>query len=93
MYGHMVENVVFSSIQWTRKKALEGQGALAQVCLQVIQHLDSATVCPENCDVRERCQGSVRQTGMYKDGGKTYILFSWASPPTRRVTQSRNSCK
>ena len=33
-----------------RKKALEGQGALAQLCLEVTQHPDSATVCPENCD-------------------------------------------
>ena len=73
MPGHMVERVVFSTIQWTRKKALEGQGALALVCLEVTQHPDPATVHAEKCDVRERRHDSVRQTGMYKDRRKTHV--------------------
>lgn len=72
----MVERVVFSTIQWTRKKALEGQGALAQVCLEVTQHPDPATVRAEKCDIRERHQDSVRQTGMYKDRRKTHMVLT-----------------
>ena len=63
-----------------RKKALEGQGALAQLCLEVTQHPDSATVCAKNCDVREGRQDSVRRTEMYKDRRKTHTYCSHGSP-------------
>lgn len=65
-----------------RKKALEGQGALAKVCLEVTQRPDSATVCAENCDVRGNCQDSLRRTGMYKDRRKTHTHIVLMGVPT-----------
>lgn len=57
MYGISMaseDGVLISTVQWTRKKALEGQGTQGHVCLKVTQHPDSVTVCPENCDITEQ---------------------------------------
>ena len=48
------DGVLISTVQWTRKKALEGQGTQAQVGLKLTQHPASVTVCPENCDITEQ---------------------------------------
>lgn len=88
MYGSSVvseEGVLISTVQWTRKKALEGQGTLAQVCLEVTQHPDSASVCPENCDITDqwpsRCSMRNRTAERWKED--THGVCSESVPRSR----------